>query len=111
MKGLRRLDAEEALPVDGRVEESCALCERVGDGEYGHRAIGLVEGRDQPIDDLGRAEGSGSVVDQDRTFADGFKTVENAVGSLRTALDRVADVHAVQRRARQILLPSSNYHT
>jgi tRNA-dihydrouridine synthase B len=110
MKGLRRLDAEEALPVDGGVQKSLALRKRVGDRKHRDRAIGLVQGCDQSIDDLGRAEGPGSVVYQDRTIADGFKTVENAVGSFRTALDQVTDVQTAQRCARQILLPSSNHY-
>src|SRR5439155_24163806 len=59
---------------------------------------------EEPLDDLGRAEGPGSVVNQHRVSGDRRKARTYGIGALGATADEPADIQSLEGRRRLLLL-------
>ena len=106
MKGLGRLDAQHAAAVDRLSERRHRARERVCHRQDRNRAVANLQRSEETIDDGGRAEGPGSVVDQHGSVARSPEG-HSARESERSAppVIRSPTSQAVESSSRQLLLP------
>ena len=109
-KGLRGLNADQPLPVDGLVQAIRCTCHRVADRQHGSGRFEELQAGYQAIDDLGRAERPGGIVNEDCIGIDRGEASADRVSPFGTASDEVADVQAIERSRSQVFLSRSNDH-
>ncbi len=106
---LRRLDTDEAGTVGGLLEAIGCARQRVADGENRCGAFEEFERRQQPVDDRGRAEGAGGVMDQHRLAVDRVQPGAHGIGALVATGNELADGQAVEGGRGQLFLSRADH--
>jgi tRNA-dihydrouridine synthase B len=109
-ESLRRLHPCETGPVDGRIEFFADAGDRIPDRKDRCRAFEEFERREEAVDDLRRAEGTGGVVHEHRVAIDEGEASTDGIGAFRSAIDQVADFQSRERRAGLGRLAFTDHH-
>jgi hypothetical protein len=107
-EGLGRLDPRQSSAIHGLGKLLGDAGERIADGQYGRCAFEEFERREEPVDDLGRAEGPRGIVDEHGIAIDRGEAGPHGIRALGAAFDELADVETAQCSPSALLLALPN---